>query len=126
MAKGGTTREWVFTAAETDLELIAFAAPLQGVVMYVDVTAANSNTGDVSCRLGFHATALPAVSDSTGVDDMVFSHGGIAKGGGAVKSNGGEPITTGAAGASLLWTCSAPTGGSIRLLVSFRSIDQTV
>lgn len=120
-----TTREWVFENAETDLELIAFAAPLQGAVLYVDVTCANSNTGDTSCRLGFHATALPAVSDTTGVDGMVFSHGGIAKGGGAVKANGGAPITLGAPGASLRWTCSAPTGGSIRLLVGFDTKDQT-
>jgi hypothetical protein len=121
-----TTSEWVIESAQANKELLPFAAPLQGAVYYVDITAADSNTGDVSCRIGFHATAIPEYTPDGGrVDNMAYSHGGIIPGGGAVKNNGGQPITIGPAGASLRLECSAPTGGSLRVLIGWKQIDQT-
>jgi hypothetical protein len=57
---------------------------------------------------------------------MVLSHGGIAPGGGAVVTNGGAPITIGAADADLRITCSVPTGGDVRVVVSYRMNDEPV
>lgn len=118
------TKEWVFEAAQTNVELQAFTAPEAGVVTYVDVTCANSNSVDVAVRIGFHATTLPTyTADSlTGIAGIVFSHGGIARGGGAVKANGGAPITIGGAGDGLRMTCTAPTGGSVRILIGYTTV----
>lgn len=125
--RGGVTYEWVFTAAQTDLSLLTVTAPLQGVCTYVDVSCANSNSVDVAVRIGFAATALTAVTNNsaTGIPGMVFSHGGIARGGGMVKANSGEAITVGASGDDLLLTCSAPTGGSLRIIATLLEIDPT-
>jgi hypothetical protein len=116
-----TTREWVFTAAQTDQVLIAVGASQYMSVTYVDATCANSNSVDVAVRIGFHATALPAFTNNslTGVDGIVFTHGGIARGGGEVKANGGKPITIGQVGEDLRLTCTVPTGGDLHLLVGF-------
>ena len=120
-----TTKEWTFTAARTDFLLQAFASTEKGVVSYAQVTAANSNTVDVSVRIGFGTSTLPTmpVDSSTGVDGMVLSHGGIAKGGGAVVANGGAPITVGELDEDLRLTCSVPTGGSLRVVVAYRILD---
>jgi hypothetical protein len=122
-----TTKEWSFTAAQTDFELEDVPADKSMVVWYCQVTCSNSNTGDVSVRIGLATATLPSVSDNsaTGGVGMVLSHGGIAPGGGAVVSNGGSPITTGAPDADLRLTCSAATGGSLRIVISYHLNDLT-
>lgn len=121
------TKEWVFTAAQTNLVLETFDANHRGVVTYAQATCSNSNTGDVSLRVGFAASALPTISNdsATGGAGVFMSHPGIAKGGGMVVANGGEPISSAAAGDDLMVTCSAASGGSIRLVVSYWIDDLT-
>jgi hypothetical protein len=123
--RGGITYEWVFTAAQTNLALFTVTAPNVGSCTYVDVTCANSNSVDVAVRLGFASTALPAITNDSaaGIPGMVFSHGGIARGGGAVKANSGEAIATGAVGDDFLLTCTAPTGGSLRIIATILEFD---
>lgn len=119
------TREWSFATAQTDALLVTVAANQHLEVFYCQVTCANSNTGDVSCRIGCATATLPTLTNDalTGGDGIVLSHGGIAKGGGAVVTNGGAPVTIGAADADLRITCSAATGGSIRVVVQFRIVS---
>jgi hypothetical protein len=76
-------------------------------------------------RIGLATATLPTLTDNsaTGNAGMVLSHGGIAPGGGAVVTNGGAPITIGAADADLRITCSAATGGSVRVVLSYRIQD---
>jgi len=121
------TKEWSFTTAQTDFELEDVPSTASMVVWYCQVTCSNSNSGDVSVRIGLATATLPTVTDNsaTGGTGMVLSHGGIAPGGGAIASNGGSPITTGAADADLRLTCSAATGGSLRLVISYHMNDLT-
>lgn len=119
------TREWSFATLQADALLIAVAANQHLEVYYCQVTAANSNSGDVSCRIGCATATLPTLTNDslTGGDGMVLSHGGIAKGGGAVVTNGGAPVTIGLADQDLRISCSAATGGSIRVVVQFRIVS---
>jgi hypothetical protein len=119
---GVITKSWVFTAAQTNTSLETVGGSVRMAVTYACVTCANSNTGDVSARIGFAATTLPAES-ATGADGMFFEHGGIAHGGGALAANGGEMIAVGDAGIPPRFTCSAPTGGSVRLVMSWRILE---
>ena len=119
---GVITKSWVFTTAQTDLSLETVGGTNQLGIVYAAVTCANSNTGDVSVRIGFAATTLPAVS-GTGAAGMFFEHGGVAPGGGAVASNGGSLIAVGDYGIPPRLTCSDPDGGSLRLVMSWRVLD---
>lgn len=120
------TREWSFASAQTDTKLIDVGATQHLETYYLQVTAANSNTGDVSVRIGCATATLPTLTadSATGNDGMILSHGGIAKGGGAVVTNGGAPVTVGAADADGRITCSAAIGGSIRVIWQFRIVDE--
>lgn len=121
------TKEWVFTAAQTNLVLETFDANHRAVVTYAQATCSNGNAGDVSLRVGFAASTLPTITNdsATGGTGVFMSHAGIAKGGGMVVANGGEPIATGALGDELLVTCSAATGGALRLVITFWIDDLT-
>jgi hypothetical protein len=121
------TKEWVFTTAQTDLAIVTFAALSRGVVTYGQATCSNSNTGDVSVRIGFAASALPTITNdsATGGVGVFMSHPGIAKGGGMVVANGGAPIVTGADGEDLRITCSAATGGALRVVLTYWIDDLT-
>lgn len=115
------TKEWVFVTAQTDFKIEDVDATHRMVVTYAQATCSNSNTGDVSLRVGFAAATLPTITNdsATGGLGVFMSHPGIAKGGGMVVANGGAPIETGAAGEDLRVTCSAATGGALRLVVSY-------
>ena len=52
-----------------------------------------------------------------------MSHPAIARGGGMVVANGGAAICVGAVDADLRVTCSAATGGSLRLVVTYRLME---
>lgn len=116
-----TTKEWTFTAAQTDFALETLTSTQRMKIMYGQATCSNSNTGDVSLRVGFGATTLAtSTNDSaTGAAGVFMSHPGIAKGGGMVVSNGGAPIAVSTPGDDLRITCSAAAGGSIRLVLTF-------
>lgn len=119
------TREWVFTTAQTNVALLTAGATEKIMAVYAKATCANSNTGDVSIRVGFAAATLPATSDTTGVSGVFMSHGGIGPGGGEVSSMGGAILAIGELGEDLRITCSEATGGSLRLVVAYRLlVDQ--
>lgn len=116
-----TTQTWSFATAQTDALLITVGATQRLAVLSAKATCANSNTGDVSVRLGFAAATLPTltVDSLTGAVGEFFSHGGIAPGGGAVDAEG----ALGAEGEDLRLTCSAATGGSVRITVKYRFLE---
>ena len=121
MAVAGTTREWAFDAAQTDVALVSAGASDRLVVTYVNVTCATSNTVDVAVRIGFATATLPTMTlnGATGQLGVFFSHGGIAKGGGAVAANGGEIIAAGLANEDIRLTNTVPTGGSMRVVMTY-------
>lgn len=116
-----TTKEWVFVSAQTDLAIVTIDSTHRGVVTYAQSTCSNSNTGDVSLRVGFATATLPTISNdsATGGGGVFMSHPGIAKGGGMVVANGGAPVTAGAADEDIRVTCSAATGGALRLVLTY-------
>ena len=116
------TREAVTTAAQTDTLLVSVAGGLKAVVTSVEVIAANSNSVDVSCRVGFATATLPAVS-TTGVDGILLNHPGIPKGGGALKGGGSGILGIGADGEDIRYTCSVPTSGSVAVIVSYYTVE---
>jgi hypothetical protein len=125
-----TVREWVFTAAQTDALLLTVGSTEKAIVTYVNATCANSNSVDVAVRIGFASgSTLPSITnnDLTGNAGVFFSHGAIARGGGAVAGPAahGGALAVGALGEDIRITCSAPTGGSLRIVMQYRIlVDQ--
>lgn len=119
------TREWVFVTAQTDVQLLAVGATQRVTILFAKATCSNSNSGDVSCRIGLGTATLPAiVNDALGGSVGVFlSHPGIAKGGGEVNANAGQPIATGAVDEDIRLTCSAATGGALRIIIQYRMLE---
>jgi hypothetical protein len=119
------TQEWVLTATQTDCEWEDVPSTQQMAVTYAQVTNANSTTGDVSVRLGFGTATLPTVTNdsATGNPGVFLSHGGISPGGGVVAQAGGAVLALGAPDEDLRVTCSAATGGSVRIVITYRLID---
>jgi hypothetical protein len=115
------SRTWSFATAQTDAKLIDVGATQRLAVLSAKATCANSNTGDVSVRLGFATATLPTltVDSLTGSTGEFFSHGGIAHGSGAVDAEG----ALGGLDEDLRLTCSAATGGSVRITVKFRMLE---
>lgn len=119
--------EWTFTTAQTDLAIKTLGAADRGKIYAAVVTCSNANTGDVSLRVGFAAATLPTVTNNsaTGNVGVPIVHPGIAPGGGFTWSGGGQPLGTGAEGQDIRLTCSAATGGSLVLVLTFWIEDMT-
>lgn len=115
------TREWVFTAAKTDALLMTIAATEKLMLAFGQIQAANSNTGDVSVRLGVTDQAtLPATSDTTGAEGILIRSGALPKGGGAMLAR----RVTCPMGYDLRFTCSNPVGGDITLILDYRILTE--
>lgn len=115
------SRTWRFTTAKDSALLIAAGATQRISVLSAKATCSNSNSADVSVRLGFATSALPSLTadDLTGSAGEFFSHGGIAKGGGAVDAEG----ALGGLDEDLRCTCSAASGGDVRITVKYRILE---
>lgn len=112
------TLEAAYTSAQTDTAIIAsIATGTKIVVTQIQVLCANANTAFPQCRVGFGATNTPT---TTGV---VLTHPGIPAGGGVSRGDGSGIIGIGGDGEELRITCDAPTGGSLRVLVSYFTIE---
>lgn len=115
------TREWVFTVAQTDAAIVSIDATHRGQIWGAVATCSNSNTIDVSVRVGFATATLPTISNDslTGSVGVPITHPGIARGGGMVWPGGGQPIAVGAPDEDIRVTCTAATGGAIRLVLTY-------
>lgn len=117
------TKSWSFAAAQTDFVLTipeVDSTHKMGIV-WAKAKCANSNTGDVSVRLGFAVTTLPTISENsaTGMNGMFLDDGGIAPGGGETNANGDSLLAVGAYNVGPRLTCSAATGGSLRIILAY-------
>jgi hypothetical protein len=127
-------RSWVFDAAQTDKALLnsdgsaLVTSDQQMAITYCKAVCARNNTVNVSAMVAFAATTIPTitVNSSNGQPGFALNHGGIAPGGGEVNGTGEAAIATGAAGVGPRFTCSAPTGGDIRLIISYIKLDAEV
>jgi hypothetical protein len=111
------TLEAAYTGAQTNAAIITVSAGSKIVVTQIQVLCANANTAFPQCRVGFHATTTPT---TTGV---ILTHPGIPAGGGVSRGDGSGILGVGADGDDLRITCDAPTGGSLRVLVSYFIIE---
>lgn len=111
------TVEAAYTAAQTDAAIITISTGTKIVVTAISVTCDNANSVDVGYRVGFGTANTPT---TTGV---VSTHPGVAPGSGVVEGNGGGIIGIGADNEDLRITCEVPTGGSIRVKVTYYTIE---
>lgn len=111
------TLEAAYTAAQTDTAIVSVSAGAKIVVTQIMVVCDNANTVDVGVRVGFGTANTPT---TTGV---VATHPGIAPGSGFSRGDGSGILGVGADGEDLRITCEVPTTGSVRVLVSYYTIE---
>lgn len=118
-SKATISREWHFTAAQTNTALITVIGTQRLLILYTEITTAGSNTqSSVSVRLGLTtATTLPALT-SGGATGIISSHPGLVQGSGILRVK----AKLGLAGENLLFTCTDP-GGTLRVTVEFLVVD---
>lgn len=125
------TYEWVFDAAQTNLELLGEGgadlvdSTHRMAVTYVKAITSGSTSVDVSVRIGFAATTLPTitVNSANGNKGVFVSHSGVRPGGGEVNANGGATLALGALGENPRLTCSVPSAGQLRIIIGYNVAD---
>jgi hypothetical protein len=110
------TLEAATTGAQTDVALVTVSAGTRIVVTQVQIVADNANTAFPQVRIGFGAANTPT---TTGV---VATHPGVPAGGGVARGSGSGILGVGADGEDLRITNAAPTGGSLRVLVTYYTV----
>jgi hypothetical protein len=111
------TLEHTITGAQTDVAVISVSAGTKIVVTQAQLIADNANTAFPQVRVGFGAANTPTTTGD------VLSHPGVPAGGGVSRGDGSGILGIGADGDDLRITNGAPTGGSMRLLVSYYTIE---
>ena len=111
------TLEAAYTSAQTDTAVVTQGSGGKIVVTQAAAVCDNANTVDVGVRVGFGAATTPT---TTGV---VLTHPGIAPGSGYNRGDGSGILGIGTDGDDLRVTCEVPTGGSVRVLVSYFTIE---
>jgi hypothetical protein len=118
---GGTpnivTIEAAYTAAQTDTALVTVSTGTKIVVTQIQVVTDSANTAFPQIRVGFGTANTPT---TTGV---VLTHPGLPAGGGVSRGDGSGILGVGSDDADLRVTCGAPTGGSLRVLCSYYTIE---
>jgi hypothetical protein len=119
------SREFVATTAQTDTSMVGTISPgVKVVVTSIEAMVDKATTVDVGVRVGFGATTVPAEpTDGNQVAGMILSHPGIAAGSGVVRGSGSGILGIGADGEELRITSEVPTGGKLRVLFSYYTIE---
>lgn len=104
-------------AAQTDTAIVTVGAGAKIVVTQIQVVADEANTVGVGFRVGFGTANTPT---TTGV---VLTHPGLVPGSGVSRGDGSGILGVGADNEDLRITAEAATGGSIRVLVSYYTIE---
>jgi len=111
------TIEAAYTAAQTDTALVTISTGSKIVVTQAQIVADAANTVKPQARLGFGTANTPT---TTGV---VATHPGIPAGGGISRGNGSGIVGVGADNEDLRVTCAVPTGGSLRVIATYYTIE---
>lgn len=111
------TLEAAYTAAQTDTAIITIGSGAKIVVTQIQATVDQACTVGVGVRVGFATATTPT---TTGV---VLTHPGIVPGGGITRGDGNGILGVGADNEDLRITSTVPTTGSLRILVSYYSIE---
>lgn len=108
-----------YTGAQTDAAVVTVSTGTIIVVVSAMVTCHNANTVNVSARVGFGTSTVPAY----GNNGIILSHPGIGPGSGVGIGNGSGIIAIGADDQDIRLTLSVPTGGSADLIVKYFTIS---
>ena len=111
------TVEAAYTGAQTNVAIVTVAAGLKLVVTQIQATCDESNTVGVGLRVGFATATTPT---TTGV---VLTHPGMVPGSILSRGDGSGILGVGADDEDLRITSEVPTGGSLRILVSYYTIE---
>lgn len=124
-AFAAVTQRWVFVTAQTNVKLVDVGATQRATILFAKAVCSNSNAGDVSVEVGLATATLPTITNDslTGGGGVFLSHPGIAKGGGEVNANSGQPIAVGAVDEDIRLTCSAASGGALRVIIQYRLME---
>jgi len=109
--------EAAYTTAQTDAAIVTIATGLKIVVTQIQALLDEATTVGVGLRVGFGATTTPT---TTGV---VITHPGMVPGSGTSRGSGEGILGIGADGEDLRITSEVPTTGSLRILVSYYTIE---
>jgi len=117
--------EWVMTSAQTNLKLVTISTGTKIVVTAASCFVDADCTTNVHCRLGLATSTLGTISNNsaTAINGIVLSHPDIPPGSGVVEGNGSGIIAIGADDEDLILTCDAATGGALRIIVSYFTIE---
>jgi hypothetical protein len=108
-----------YTVVKTDEAVITAGATEFIVVTQIAVVVGNDNTGDVSFRIGFGATVVPAYGNA----GILISHPNCPAGGGVSRGIGGDNVIgSGLPGEDLRITCSEPSA-AIDLEITYGIVD---
>jgi hypothetical protein len=111
------TIEAAYTAAQTDTAIVTVSGGSKIVVTQIQMLADNANTVDVGFRVGFGTANTPTTIG------VVLTHPGVAAGSGVSRGSAGAVAGVGADGEDLRITSEVPTSGSIRVLVTYFTIE---
>lgn len=111
------TLEAAYTTAQTDVAIVTVGAGAKIVVTQIQAVTSQANTVGVGLRVGFGTANTPT---TTGV---VLTHPSMVPGAGVSRGDGAGILGIGADNEDLRITSDVPTGGSLRILVSYYSIE---
>lgn len=109
--------EAAYTTAQTDVAIVTVIAGTKIVVTQATAVLDEATTVGVGFRVGFGAAVTPTT------DGVVLTHPGLVPGGGITRGDGSGILGIGADGEDLRITSEAPTNGSLRILVSYYTVE---
>lgn len=114
------TFEAEYTSAQTDTIIITAGATQKIAVTQVMATLDEATTvNGVGFRVGLGTPATPTAAG------VVLSHAGLPPGEKAERGTGAGVLAEGDFNEDLRITCEAPTGGTLRVVVSYFIVEQT-
>lgn len=111
------TLEAEYTAAQTNTAIVTVSTGTIIVVTQIQATVDEATTVGVGLRVGFATATTPT---TTGV---VVTHPGMVPGSGISRGDGSGILGIGADNEDLRITSEVPTGGALRILVSYYTIE---
>ncbi len=111
------TIEAAYTAAQTNTAIVTVSTGTIIVVTQIQATVDQATTVGVGLRVGFATATTPT---TTGV---VLTHPGMVPGSGISRGDGSGILGIGADNEDLRITSDVPTSGSLRILVSYYTIE---
>lgn len=115
-----TCKEFIAETAQSDTAIITPNANQKIVITSIEASLDADANVSVGLRVGFGEDSVPTQpADGESVSGMALSHAGLTNGSCYVRGNGTGIVAVGAASQSLRVSCSDPTGGQLRILVTY-------